>query len=42
MRLLYVAITRAKKKLYITAARKAKTAYGRDIENEPNMIFTIL
>ena len=42
MRLLYVAITRAKKKLYITTAIKSKTMYGKLIENEPNKIFEIL
>ena len=42
MRLLYVAITRAKKKLYITTAVKSKTAYGKVIENEPNKVFEIL
>jgi superfamily I DNA/RNA helicase len=33
MRLFYVAITRAKKKLYITTARKSKSSFGKDIEN---------
>ena len=42
MRLFYVAVTRAKKKLYITSARKSKTAYGKDVENEPNIVFDIL
>ena len=42
MRLFYVAITRAKKKLYITTARKTKSSFGKDIENKPNKVFEIL
>ena len=42
MRLIYVAITRAKKKLYITSARKIKNAFNKDVENTPNKIFEIL
>ncbi len=42
LRLLYVAITRAQKKLYITASSKAK-AFGKEIAQEPSVIFeTIL
>ena len=37
-RLLYVAITRAKKKLYITTHTKVKIK-GRDIDYEPSVIF---
>ena len=39
MRLFYVAVTRAKKKLYITSSRKAKNNFGKDIENKPNIVF---
>ena len=39
MRLFYVAVTRAKKKLYITSALKAKSSFGKDIENTPNIVF---
>ena len=42
MRLFYVAVTRAKKKLYITSARKSKSPFGKEIENEPNKVFEIL
>ena len=42
MRLFYVAVTRAKKKLYISCAKKSKTAYGRDVEQEPNKVFEML
>lgn len=38
MRLLYVAITRAKKQLTFTVARNGKS-YGKDITNEPSIIF---
>ena len=38
LRLLYVAITRAKRKLYITASEKSKS-FGRMQDNELNMIF---
>ncbi len=38
MRLLYVAITRAKKQLTFSVARKGKS-YGKDITNEPSIIF---
>lgn len=38
MRLFYVAITRAKKKLYITTSQKTK-AFGREIEQDSNIIF---
>lgn len=38
LRLLYVAITRAKRKLYITASAKTKS-FGKDINQEPSIIF---
>ena len=38
LRLLYVAITRAKQKLYITSSRKA-TSFGKTVEQEPSLIF---
>lgn len=38
LRLLYVAITRAKKNLYITSCRKT-TSFGKTIEQEPSLIF---
>ena len=38
LRLLYVAITRAKQKLYITASRKA-VSFGKTIEQQPGLIF---
>ena len=38
MRLFYVAITRAKKKLYITASRKIKS-FNREIEQDPSIVF---
>ena len=41
LRLLYVAVTRAKKFLCITASRK-NTSFGKVIEQEPNIIFTEL
>ena len=41
LRLLYVAITRAKLKLFITTSKKS-TAYGKTVEQEPNIIFTEL
>ena len=41
LRLLYVAITRAKKKLYFTASQKIK-AFDKIIEQEPSMIFDML
>ncbi len=42
LRLLYVAVTRAKNKLYITASSKSK-AFGKEISQEPSVIFeTIL
>ena len=37
-RLLYVAITRAKKQLFITASRKT-TSFGKTIDQEPSIIF---
>jgi len=42
MRLLYVAITRAQRKLYITTSSKSKS-FGKEIPQEPSIIFdTIL
>ena len=38
LRLLYVAITRAQEKLYITSALKAK-AFGRETSQEPSIFF---
>ncbi len=38
MRLFYVAVTRAKKKLYITTSTKTK-AFGKEISQEPSVIF---
>ena len=38
LRLLYVAITRAQKKLYITVSAKSK-AFGKEIDQEPSIIF---
>lgn len=38
LRLLYVAITRAQKKLYITTSSKTK-AFGKEISQEPSVIF---
>lgn len=43
LRLLYVAITRAKNKLYITTSTKTKNRYGKEQKNNPSIIFdTIL
>ena len=39
LRLLYVAITRAKKYLYFTTSRKVKS-FEKIVEQEPNLIFT--
>ena len=42
LRLLYVAITRAQKKLYITTSAKSKS-FGKEVDQEPSIIFdTIL
>ena len=41
LRLLYVAITRAQKKLYITTSVKTKS-FGREITQEPNLFLTSL
>ena len=38
LRLLYVAITRAQRKLYITASAKTK-AFGKEVQQEPSIIF---
>jgi len=40
LRLFYVAITRAKKKLYITTSRKTKIFSGAEKEEQPSIIFT--
>lgn len=42
LRLLYVAITRAKNKLYITTSTKAKTKFGKEQVKQPNIIFESL
>ena len=39
LRLLYVAITRAKRHLYFTASRKTKS-FEKIVEQEPSLIFT--
>ena len=39
LRLLYVAITRAKNRLYITTSTKEQTHYGKTKNSEPSMIF---
>ena len=39
LRLMYVAITRAKNKLFITTTSKIKTRYGKVQKSEPNTIF---
>lgn len=41
MRLFYVAVTRAKKKLYITAATKTK-AFGKEVTQDVNTVFNEL
>ena len=41
MRLFYVAVTRAKKKLYITTHTKTK-AFNKEIEQEPSIVFSEL
>lgn len=41
LRLLYVAITRARKNLHITVSRKAKS-FEKIVEQEPSMIFDII
>ena len=41
LRLLYVAITRAKKHLYFSASRKAKS-FEKIIDQEPSLIFSEL
>ena len=38
MRLFYVAVTRAKKKLYITSAQKAKS-FGREVQQDISLVF---
>ncbi len=38
LRLLYVAITRAKKRLYITVSRKA-ASFGKTVDQQPSLIF---
>ena len=42
LRLLYVAITRAKNNLFITTSTKTKTRFGREQKNEPSVIFSDL
>ena len=39
LRLLYVAITRAKNKLYLTSANKTKSRYGKFQNQEVSVIF---
>ena len=39
LRLFYVAITRAKKKLYITTSRKVKGYAGAEREEMPSIVF---
>ena len=39
LRLLYVALTRAKKKLYLSASKKIKNFYGKEVEEMPSIIF---
>ena len=39
LRLLYVAITRAKNSLYITTSAKEQTRYGKLKDSEPSVIF---
>lgn len=41
LRLFYVAVTRAKKKLYITTSLKTK-AFGREVDQDPGIIFESL
>ena len=41
LRLLYVAITRAQKKLYITTSSKSKS-FGKEIPQEPSIIFNTI
>ena len=38
LRLFYVAVTRAKKKLYITTSRKVKS-FNREVEQDPSILF---
>lgn len=42
LRLLYVAITRAKNKLIFTVSTKSKTRFGKEQENEPSNVFSEL
>ena len=42
LRLLYVAITRAKNKLVITCSSKLKSKFGKEYKTEPNIIFNTL
>lgn len=42
LRLLYVAITRAKNKLIITSSAKAKSKFGKDYKTTPSTIFDTL
>jgi ATP-dependent exoDNAse (exonuclease V) beta subunit len=42
LRLLYVAITRAKNKLVITSSAKIKSKFGKEYKTEPSVIFNTL
>ncbi|MCM1339742.1 MAG: ATP-dependent helicase [Muribaculaceae bacterium] len=42
LRLLYVAITRAKNRLFFTVSSKIKTRYGKEQKNTPSSVFDIL
>ena len=42
LRLLYVAITRAKNKLYLTSANKYKTRFGKMLNQEVSVVFSEL
>ncbi|MCQ2738759.1 MAG: ATP-dependent helicase [bacterium] len=39
MRLFYVAVTRAKKKIYITTSKKVKSFYGKELNEAPSIVF---
>lgn len=42
LRLLYVAVTRAKHKLFITVSSKIKNRFGKEQKNEPSVVFETL
>ena len=42
LRLLYVAITRAKNRLIFTVSSKTKTRYGKEQQNDPSSVFEYL